>query len=344
MIINREESRKIDFVKVLLCIGIVFRHSLIDDSTITLPLTTLVNQVLELLTYAIVPCFFLISGFLYFLNFDRIQKFGSCYLKKTKSRVVSLIVPYLCANTVALLVLLAVSFVGVKTNSVPQPPSQFIDLIKGYWNTGSGSPYGYGLWFLRDLIVVSLLTPFVYLFAIKIKFPGILCLLTIWLLGLVDIQLPGIGVCSISFFTFGAYLALNNRSLFYCIDFSKKSRLIIVILMIISILLAIVLQSSITRNLSTVFILLLMFGIFSSHNIEVSKSLVTKTFFIYMYHGYILIALERIVLIKVVEICPSTLLFIEIISSVIVFFLLYFVYDLGLKFLPRTFKIIIGCR
>ena len=66
------------------------------------PLFEVVHQTLSrMIAATAVPLFFVISGFLYFNNVEKISL--ALWSKKTKSRVVSLLVPYLFWNMITLL-------------------------------------------------------------------------------------------------------------------------------------------------------------------------------------------------------------------------------------------------
>lgn len=212
--INYQDSVRIDIVKIVLCLGIILRHSLMDIDIDKMPISCCINSTIELITYSFVPCFFVISGFLFFANVDRNKLVFGVFLKKITSRINSLLIPYIVANLFALCVLFCISYLGIESKSLPKLTTNFGTIILGFWDTGSGSPYGYGLWFLRDLFVVSFLSPLIYIYVNKLKALGIIILIVCWLLNIVNIPLSGIGLSSITFFGLGTYLSIVRNNLF----------------------------------------------------------------------------------------------------------------------------------
>ena len=112
------------------------------------------------------PLFFLISGYLFVASDGGFS--WSVFVKKCKRRLRTWLVPYLLWNTVFLL------FYGIIGFVLPSalgeiPPLQEMsaaDILKAYWfirSDGlSSGPIDGPLWFLRDLMVVALFTPFFY--------------------------------------------------------------------------------------------------------------------------------------------------------------------------------------
>lgn len=109
-----------------------------------------------------VPCFFFISGFLFFYysDFNR-----AVYCRKMRRRFRTWVVPYLFWNSFVIVLYL------LGQNFVPELMSgQFGDFgefsvkewLMCFWNIHGGFPINLPLWFLRDLIVLSVFSPLVY--------------------------------------------------------------------------------------------------------------------------------------------------------------------------------------
>ncbi len=114
-----------------------------------------------------VPMYFVISGFLMFQNVDKLD--WTTYKSKLKSRFRSLVVPYLLWNIIGAIVFLAkVYLFGYPGFEVVKNGSfHVLEFIRGFWNvegTG-GSPFDFPLWFIRDLIILVLLSPILYIIA-----------------------------------------------------------------------------------------------------------------------------------------------------------------------------------
>lgn len=111
-----------------------------------------------------VPLFFLISGFLYFKGCE--SQFGlKDYINKNKKRLRTLVLPYILWNIFTLLLF------GAIQTLMPQMMSgkhaliadySFRDWLMAFWSTGEGFPINGPMWFIRDLIVLSVLSILIY--------------------------------------------------------------------------------------------------------------------------------------------------------------------------------------
>ena len=160
-----------------------------------------------------VPLFFAISGYLFFLNTDKgIQT----VVQKMKKRVRTLLIPYLIACLflpVFYLLMEAIPGTGGFVNS-ESPFSENLKLPIGqllvflFFDSGSGSPCAFHLWFLRDLIIIVAVSPLLYWIR-NLKIIGVVVCAALYGLTLLDIPyLPTFGVF---WFMFGAYF-LNDLS------------------------------------------------------------------------------------------------------------------------------------
>lgn len=152
-------------------------------------------------------------------------------------------------------------------------------------------PYNLPLWFLRDLIFMTLLTPIIYYLIKKCNIWYILILFIayiskIWLL------IPGLHITSFFFFSTGAYFALNNINI---ILFTKKNKMIITISSFIFLLISIIYDGSNTIPGQIFFPIFIIAAAFSSFlyasiliekfNFKPNKFLISSCFFIYAFHG-----------------------------------------------------------
>ena len=157
-----------------------------------------------------VPTFYFIAGYLFFLN----EEFNKqVYLKQIKKRFKSLVIPYLFWNFWMILFMLFYQFVGNKVG-VHFAGKQIIDytiidLFKCFWNIGSGIyPICFQLYFLRDLILVSILSPLFYWLIMKGKVVFMLLLTVMYVADVNWRFFPSIS--PIFFFCFGASYRLLN--------------------------------------------------------------------------------------------------------------------------------------
>lgn len=123
------------------------------------------------LTPAAVSTFFVISGYLYFANVTNFNK--EAYITKTKRRFNTLLIPYLLWNLAGVITLIVLGTFNegkVGFNSLSDFLSQF--WCCNVWNENTVNFLGkhtplyahidWPLWYLRDLIVMSILSPIIY--------------------------------------------------------------------------------------------------------------------------------------------------------------------------------------
>ena len=155
-----------------------------------------------------VPAFFIMSGYLFFSNVEEFTK--QIYWQKIRRRIKSLLIPYIIWNLL----------MAVKLNSLGT-------LLSGLW-----TPVNMPLWFLRDLMIVSLATPIIYILIKKLGWWLIAILFPIYLTGLYAIQ-PEPNPYAICFFTLGAILSIKKMNLVEtCMRYVKPALALSAILMI----------------------------------------------------------------------------------------------------------------
>ena len=162
-----------------------------------------------------VPLFFFISGYLFFLKGEWSW---NKYLQKLRSRFHSLFIPYVIYTA------MAIAIFGVMQEVMPQLQSGshvpikdwgILDFIKnGLWRyEDENIPFCGALWYIRNLMMVVLLSPLVYSMIrhvgkIGIIILGVLCCTRIWTFGI-----PG--TLALFYFSWGGYFSLNGK------DFTK---------------------------------------------------------------------------------------------------------------------------
>ena len=153
-----------------------------------------------------VPVFFIMSGYLFFSNVKEWNL--TVYREKMQRRVKTLLIPYLIWN-----LLMAVK---LKTFSWSmfwvywKPAGAQIDWLGN--EQLMTAPANMPLWFLRDLIIVSLLTPIIYIGVRKLGY-WLLGLLTICYLSGICAFISGLSAYAVYFFTFGAFLSIRKMDL-----------------------------------------------------------------------------------------------------------------------------------
>ena len=162
-----------------------------------------------------VPCFFVFSGYFFFYSFDGILT-TKWYGGKLKKRLRTLLVPYLIWNLLIIGIVLLKNCVLFPGGEKDDFFNRFVEL--GVYGLMWGRPANLPLWYMRDLLCMSLLSPVFHLLFRYLKGFGLLLLAVPYYL-MVDTGIPGLGSVSILFFGVGAYLAINRINL---ISFSNK--------------------------------------------------------------------------------------------------------------------------
>ena len=153
-----------------------------------------------------VPVFFIISGYLFFANVD--QWSVQVYKQKILRRIWTLLVPYLLWNILMAFKLQTLSL-SVFWDFWCPAGIQIDWLGHEQWMS---APANMPLWFLRDLIVVSLFTPIIYIGARQFGNWLLLPLSIIYLSGICAFT-PGFSAYAVFFFTLGACLSIRKLNL-----------------------------------------------------------------------------------------------------------------------------------
>lgn len=207
-------SNKIKIVSFVAIIMVVFLHAYnidIKQGGIVLHFEKggnwwVQNYISNGLTRIAVPIFFLISGFLFFLSKDKAQVNFS---EKIRKRFKTLVVPYFFWVLFGILLYFLLQ-------SFPQSKSFFTKkLIADY----SGIDWlkaifvdmiPYQFWFIRDLIVITFLSPIIYFLLKKLPLVFIVVVAGFWLFNQDTVFLTSEALL---FFLIGGYIAIEKASL-----------------------------------------------------------------------------------------------------------------------------------
>jgi len=234
------QSKTIDWLRFPLVVAVVFGHSFglpkkidvydINWSSITgIDLYNLLRIFFShVLPHIAVPTFFLISGYLFFYKLNEWNM--KVYINKVKKKVHTLIIPYLIWNLISFFAIFGINFGAnlLRGRSVSnvllylQEKGLHIFWDCNFWTDGRinwlgtqtymSGPFNIPLWFLRDLIVVTLFTPLIYWIVKRTKLFGLL-LLGIAYASCVWPDWPGFGVSAFFFFSIGAYLSVHRKNI-----------------------------------------------------------------------------------------------------------------------------------
>lgn len=321
--LSREDnilSNTIDVLRFPLAIAVIFIHMNPDvvnfiDADFSLfsnkGLFNLLGITLShVLTGIAVPSFFFISGLLFFINIREWNWMQ--YRNKLKSRITTLLIPYIAWNITPWLLMLIGYY--IKGNFIDHSLDKLIEFINNYnfnilydchhwgetkknWlgdNLLMTGPYDLPLWFLRDLIFMVILTPIIYFFIKKIKLWYIVILFIAYISRIWTL-IPGLHITACFFFSLGAFFSIKKVNVLSTI---RKYRYVIIPLSIISLLITILYDGTNTemgQNIYPFFIITTVLTIFyvtsrivEIYNIKANKYLISSCFFIYAFHGVVI--------------------------------------------------------
>ena len=165
------------------------------------------------LCWPVVPLFFLISGYLFFSG-SRLTTAG--YVAKLRSRVRSLLVPFLFWNILVLaLFALAQTLPAARTMVSGKAPTiaefgayDYARAILGIRHR----PIAYQFWYVRDLMLLVLLAPLIGAMARRVPYALLVPVCVCWVLHAWPVYAPSPEATLL--FAIGAYLAVGRRDAF----------------------------------------------------------------------------------------------------------------------------------
>lgn len=212
------DSRIISLIRFPMIVGIVMIHSRLPydvGGTAGFPVYSYLVErgFIGTLTRLCVPMFFMISGYLFFVKADG---FGmAAYRAKLKSRARSILSPYLLYCTLAVCLFAVMALVRPDMQSGSTPPLQVWDVLtvtSMYWDMGDNLPIVPQFWFLRNLMVVVVLTPVVYWLVKKVRWLFVVALALLWTANVWQFGIPG--TMCLFWFSAGAYLGINKMGVY----------------------------------------------------------------------------------------------------------------------------------
>ena len=179
--------KKKEFISFLSSILVLFIHSYFAKDNTGNSLVSIVNQNFSFffsrsITQFAVPMFFMLSGLSFFKGYNNKK-----YLTKIKSRIYTLVIPYLLWNTVWMLweILGSYSFISNFSSSGEPYPLTIVSILKGIFFYQCNIPF----WFLFDIIVFSFAAPLLFLI-IRNKYVGIVSIACLSIVSLFGIYIP----------------------------------------------------------------------------------------------------------------------------------------------------------
>lgn len=355
------QSKTIDFLRFPLIVGVVLIHAHITGMTIkgndvlrgnSFPVCDTISYFFsEVVARMAVPLFFFISGFLFFY---KIRGFSlSVYATKLKGRIRSILIPYLFWNLVVILFFfLAQTFLpGLMSgaNKLIRDYS-YTDWLAAFWSVGGegGYPICYQFWFLRDLMVVMLFSPLLYMTVKYFRWSGVFVLGVLWYFNW-WFSLVGFSITAFFFFSAGACFSVLHcnfvtlfksylfplsvayaLSVFICVWFREKFWIDYV--------------SPLAILAGIAFVISLSARFLERGKWSVTTFLVGGTFFVYAFHGMPLAFIQKFVIKHIPTLTDALLLSIYFLSAGFIILLSLGIYYFLKRLFPRFLSIITGGR
>lgn len=207
------ESKAILNLRFPLMLGVVLIHCVVIDPSLArsqgFVLTSALVQLCSFgLTSPCVPLFFFISGYLFFYKYPKCFTVGN-YGNQLCKRIRSILVPYLFWNLVVLGYFACIHrFVPLLVNPAFNNVYQYswLEWLRSFWDYPGNQPICFQFWFLRDLMVVMVCSPLIYVLANYGRQWVVFLAMAIYLYS------PSFFTCQMAFtfFTIGATFAIHQ--------------------------------------------------------------------------------------------------------------------------------------
>lgn len=214
-------SKTISALRTILSFQVVFLHAAITGLTSQELIASYdgpfavykyVSTVSIIITRIAVPLFFIISGYLFFINYKNTPL---DYKSKIKARTRHLLQPIIIWTTLYLLLYYIAQnytytanlFSGNNLLIADYKWKDFIDAYFGIFN--NGTLFVGQFWFLRNLFIICLFSPIIWYLYKYTKNYGLYALFVIWFFH-EQLMINIFTIDTFFFFTFGAWLALGK--------------------------------------------------------------------------------------------------------------------------------------
>ena len=305
-----------------------------------------------------VPLFYIISGYLFF--YKNVSFGGLIYKRKIKKRVKSLLIPYFIWNVYSLLLILLASLV------VPQYMSgrhnilndfSVSELLQYFYAIDGNNPINGPLWFVRDLMIVTLCSPVIYYVIKKLCLFFLSILGLLWFTGFWGTNICGLYGFSSSaflFFSIGAAFSIKHKYLskYMSIWGGKIFPLYIFVNVFDNLTRGLFPYHELVHNicilLGIIAFIKIMFLCVNNNKALIFDKLSDYSFFLYCYHATVAIFLKKIAL-KLVDFQRSLIANLELLFFyVLIVFLIvvvgYGLYCFARRFFPSFTKVLMGAR
>lgn len=375
--ISIQSSKTIELLRFPLAVMVVFIHSFgnlkeIDITDLqTIPITgdDIYNYLRICMSLVLpniaVPTFFIISGYLFFVNLS--QWNWRNYITKMRKRSATIVLPYFIWNIIALLCSLTIFIIG---NIIHHRGFAILEFFEKYrwWNIfydshimhntypnwlmqqiGMTAPINTPLWFLRDLFVVMLLAPLLYLLIKQTK-GYILIFFVFCFISDIWFNVSGLSIMSVLFFSVGATMAIYRKDIILTVQRARMLSYIISPLLII-IMVYMGARNTILGNWINPFYILAgvvaLFNIaadISSKGFVIDKRLTSCTMFIFVAHNFLILPYCKKFIKNVLPDNTICDMIGYISSPILCISICVILYQVMKKYIPNITAVIVGQR
>lgn len=376
-------SQTISFLRFPLIVAVVYIHFNISRKGISLHGINYgtdnpdwyfftINLVSSVIASIAVPLFFFISGYLFFFQkkFDRRE-----YLRKLQKRVKTLLVPYLLWNFIAV-ILQVVRFIPIFSSIFPGANKSeihlsFLRVFNTFFNNtftngvivspieytmteiiNEPFPIDIPLWYIRDLMVMIIISPIIFLMIKKFHVWYVVGLCVIWYFG--DLIIPDGGYIhmlftSLFFFSWGSLSSIMNIDF---IEAMQRVKYLSLLYIPIAIFDTLTLYSEYNIYIHNVGILLGIIAVINiasqivkSGKVTINHLLLSSTFFVFALHKLIIDDIAKVVF-SLLHLPDNTfvMLALYVIIPLITIFVCVLLYNLIEQRIPFLCSLLTGGR
>ncbi len=372
-------SETISVLRFPLTVGIVFYHYnlaksglIVDGVTYGLSHPDWYDCVIRFFSEAALdvgmPLFFFFSGFLFFYRKTFTKEL---YIHQLRTRAKSLLIPFFLWNLIAILLPLFLSSLSSSANKLEihvslerlfhtffanfQNEGILVSPVNSHSSEVSRNPYPIDvpLWYVRDLMVMALFSPVIFLLIRKFRICFPVTLGLIWYF-YIPLLAPNGGwstqlMIAAFFFSWGAYYSINK---FCFVERFRKHWY--VLFFYIPIAIADTLSNTMDYHLFihdlTILIGLISFVVVASYLFEIGwgkvpDTFVNSCFFVYALHTLIIYHIGRVAF-RLLQLSdtPSAMLFLYIMTPILTTVICVAIYMLFKRYAPSLCNMLSGWR
>lgn len=350
MTISHDESQWLKAIRVPLIIMVIFIHENPTPERVGLA-----GMMFDKLTKIAVPCFFLMSGF-FFIGDKGMT--AECYKRKIRTRVNTLFIPYVIWNILPILIPIACSFAtAVVRHDFTVFRAFTSDFLGDIWHDGvwhvfwdrvsDELPMNFSLWYVRDLMIVCIISPVLYFLVKRCGKVFIVTLIAVFVLGGGKYFPLGLSLTSILFFSCGMYLAMNEGSIIRPLSRLGLYPAALALLLLIAATLVKTEHSNVIHSSYIVCGVVSAFIIISRMRPGVTKMLASLSgtvFFVYAIHAIFVLQRTGSLLNRLMPGTPAGQLALYFITPFATFFVCLAIYWLMRRWMPGVLGVLCGNR